>query len=128
MYSKTSRSLTLINNSVSPIPFQKTPYVMVVHSGGTADVLKICNHVINTYKADSSVSIIVFTQVDIPLVKENLIINKNIFPVAQYYKHALKIYTAAGFNSIQELLPFKDKHIAIPLDKLYDDQFFRVSN
>ncbi|WP_346882178.1 hypothetical protein [uncultured Algibacter sp.] len=127
-HSKTYLNLTLKSNSITPIPFIDTPYVMVVHSGGKADVLRVCNQAIDDYKADSNIHIIVFTQVDIQLKKETLFINKNVFPVTQYYEDAIKIYTAAGFNSVQELRFFKDKHIIIPLKKLYDDQFFRVSN
>lgn len=127
-HSKNCINLTIKPNSITPISCIDTPYVMVVHSGGKEDVLKICNQAIDDYKTSPNMHIIVFTQVDIQLKKDKLIINKNVFPVAHYYENAINIYTAAGFNSIQELKPFKHKHVVIPLEKLYDDQFFRASN
>lgn len=119
---------SLINNSFSPIAFMDTPYIMVVHSGGLNDVLKICNKAINSIKTEGfeHCTIVVFTQVNLELDNNNVTVCKNVFPVSKYYKHALKIYTAAGFNSIQELKPYNSKHVVLPLDKLYDDQFFRV--
>lgn len=126
-HSKNVLKLCLKSKKVSSKPYIKTPYVMVVHSGGTADVIEICNKAIEDYKHDPNVIIIVFTQVDLQLNKEKLIVYKNVFPVNQYYEHALQIYTAAGFNSVQELELYRKKHIVTPLEKLYDDQFFRAS-
>ncbi|WP_452222053.1 hypothetical protein [Lacinutrix salivirga] len=125
--SKACLELTLKTEDFTPIPFLKTPYVMVVHSGGIADVLKICKQAINENSSDLNLSIVVFTQVDITIEAEKVLVYTEAFPVNQYYQHAQKIYTAAGFNSIQELKSYKGKHVAIPLEKLYDDQFFRVS-
>nr|WP_321226157.1 hypothetical protein [uncultured Psychroserpens sp.] len=104
------------------------PYVLVVHSGGKEDVLKICNQAIENYKAFPNTKIMVFTQVDIQFENVNIIVNKAIFPVSQYFKHALKIYTACGFNSIQELKAYKEKHVVIAFDKMFDDQKFRLLN
>ncbi|WP_282067855.1 hypothetical protein [Olleya namhaensis] len=127
-HSTHTTNLTLKSSSITPIAFLETPYVMVVHSGGQADVLHIIARANTDYKSDQNMKIVVFTQVDIQLKQKNVIIYKDRFPVSQYYKHATKIYTAAGFNSIQELKKYINKHVIIPFEKLYDDQFFRVSN
>ncbi len=37
-------------------------------------------------------------------------------------------YTAGGFNSIQELKAYKEKHVAIAFNKMFDDQKFRLLN
>lgn len=126
-HSKNVLKLRLKPDFINAHPFIDAPYTLVVHSGGKAGVLKICNQAIEDYKTISNIKIIVFTQVNVQLKEKKILIYNNMFPVSQYYKHAIKIYTAAGFNSIQELKHYRHKHIIIPLDKLYDDQFFRTS-
>ncbi|WP_396601069.1 hypothetical protein [Algibacter sp. R77976] len=126
-HSKNVLHLHLKPKGVISIPFINSDYIMVVHSGGTADVLKICNKAIEDYKHNPNISIIVFTQVDIQLKSEKIVVYKNIFPVTQYYDHAKQIYTAGGFNSVHELELFRYKHNVIPLEKRFDDQFFRIS-
>ncbi len=37
-----------------------------------------------------------------------------------------RIFTACGYNSMQELLPYKHKHCYIPFDRKYDDQYLRA--
>ena len=44
-----------------------------------------------------------------------------------WYPHAAKIFTAAGFNTWYQLKPWRDKHIAVPFKRRFDDQFWRVS-
>lgn len=110
------------------VKFSDQPYVMVVHSGGQADVLKLIDIAITNNLSTPNLQIVVFTQVAITISHTKVIILNDVYPVKQYYRAAEKIYTAAGFNSINELKAYKSKHIAIPLDKLYDDQFFRVKH
>lgn len=56
-------------------------------------------------------------------------VHRALFPVQQYFQHAEKIYTAAGFNLIQELDHFSEKHVAFAIDKLYDDgQYYRLQH
>jgi len=127
-HSKTMTTIKLKTMDLSPISFIESPYVLVVHSGGKADVLEIVNKAIKDYKHNLEVVIVVFTQVDININDARIIIHKDVYPVSMYFKHALRIYTAAGFNSMHELQSYETKHVAIPFDKLYDDQFFRYSN
>ena len=127
LHSKNTIQLHLKPNNLKPVKFIAEAYIMVVHSGGIADVLKLCNQAIADTASTPHKTIVVFTQVDITLKNKQVVLHKNVYPVGQYYKFAEKIYTAAGFNSIQELESFKAKHVVVPLDKLYDDQFFRSS-
>ncbi|MAQ75303.1 MAG: hypothetical protein CL613_03090 [Aquimarina sp.] len=127
-HSKKTTQLTLDYEPVSPTPFLDIPYAMIVHSGGKEDVLHIIHRALEDLQNNSEIPLVVFTQVDISINNSKIIIHQNVYPVSKYYHHAEIIYTAAGFNSIQELREYKDKHIAIPLKKLYDDQFFRNAN
>lgn len=111
-----------------PITTIDKPYILVVHSGGKEDVEKICNLVVAKEALNSNIEVKVFTQVDFEFDHPSFKIYRNIYPVRQYFANALKIYTAAGFNLIQELKPFKYKHIILPLNKLFDDQVFRFES
>lgn len=118
----------LVQKPVKQVPFMSTPYVLVVHSGGKQDVLKLCQQAIKDFESITDITIVVFTQVDIELNHPSVVVKPNVFPVSHYFKHAQKIYTAAGFNSMYELEMYKEKHVVIPLEKLFDDQFFRYKN
>ncbi len=45
---------------------------------------------------------------------------------ANWFHMAQKIFTAAGFNSWYQLAPFREKHICLPFDRKFDDQFWRA--
>jgi len=126
-YSKKVLNLSLKSENMPSVPFTNTPYVMVVHSGGQQDVLKIYQKAMADWADDPNINIIVFTQVALQIKNEKVKVICDVFPVVQHYKNAIKIYTAAGFNSVQELQQYRDKHILTPLEKLYDDQFFRTA-
>jgi hypothetical protein len=44
------------------------------------------------------------------------------FPAAGLYERALKVVTAAGYNSMADLAAWPDKHICLPFHRRYDDQ------
>lgn len=43
----------------------------------------------------------------------------------EWYPHAHKIFTAAGFNTWHQLSAWRDKQISIPFPRKFDDQFWR---
>ncbi len=118
------RELTTYPDQKS-VKFIKSPYIIIAHSGGKSDVQKLCKLVIDNENLDVDVSVIVFTQVDLKINHPKFKVYTNLYPISQYFKHAEKIYTGCGFNSIQELKQHRNKHIVIPFEKLFDDQFFR---
>lgn len=109
------------------VKLSNTPYALVIHSGNQKDVIELCKKA-KTAIANDILSIYVFTQVHIAFDDKRFHIRVQKYPVDQYFKYANKIITAAGFNLIHELEPYHKKHIVIPIDRLYDDQFFRAQN
>lgn len=116
--------LSSFYSSKPQINLIKEPYVLVILSGPKKDVLELCNSALKDIK-NIKHPILVFTQIDIDFKNPRFIVKKNNFPVNQYFKYASHIYTGTGFNSIKELLPYKNKHTCIAFQKLYDDQFYR---
>ncbi|MGB3607055.1 hypothetical protein [Psychroserpens sp.] len=126
--SKLTKKIALQLDHRASVKYSEEPYVLVVHSGGTADVVKLIERAVQDYKNEEHIIIVVFTQVELSVDNANVVVHKSKFPVSQYYEHALKIYTAGGFNSVFELNEFREKHIIMAFDKLYDDQEFRIKN
>ena len=109
-------------------PFTKTPYSLLVHSGGAKEVQQLCEKVALTLSVNEEIRIMVLTQVKVDFKHPRFEVHRALFPVQQYFQHAEKIYTAAGFNLIQELDHFSEKHVAFAIDKLYDDQYYRLQH
>ena len=49
------------------------------------------------------------------------------FPAAVLYPKARHIYSGAGYNSVAEQMPFKNKVTRIAFERKFDDQAFRAS-
>ena len=125
---KTSKEMiriTLKKSDVIPVALIASSYIMLVHSGGKNDVKALCQKVKVAIK-DSTIPVYVFTQVSVNFADERFYMRIQEYPVRQYFYHAKHIYTAAGFNLLLELALFKQKHTVFPIDRLYDDQYFRA--
>ncbi|MEO1049341.1 MAG: hypothetical protein AAFX87_01855 [Bacteroidota bacterium] len=43
-----------------------------------------------------------------------------------WFASADRIFTAGGFNTMQQVLPYISKHVCLPFPRRYDDQFWRA--
>ena len=120
----TNVDLSIINSKIKHERLFKDPYVLLVHSGGKQDVLSLYKRVLSMVPKDTLIAI--FTQVAISIPYSRVKIYKNVYPVANYFNEAERIYTAGGFNLIQELKEYRNKHTAFAIDRHFDDQFFRI--
>ena len=50
----------------------------------------------------------------------------DIYPASVLFEQADKIFTACGFNAMQQTKDFRNKHHFIPFERRYDDQFERA--
>ncbi len=111
-------------NSNNHKPLIDSPYYLVVHSGDSKAVLELCKKVAEELK-DNTIPVFVITQVDVTINDSRFIVKPKLYPVSQYFKYAKHIFTGAGFNLINELKSYKNKHTVYAFNKLYDDQVFR---
>jgi len=44
----------------------------------------------------------------------------------EWVPYANKIFSAAGFNTVQQLMPFASKSVLLPFQRRFDDQFWRA--
>ena len=48
-------------------------------------------------------------------------------PAAPHFAGAAGIVSAAGFNTVRELAPYRERHVCVPFDRRLDDQHARAS-
>ncbi|MFN8258917.1 MAG: hypothetical protein U0W24_24730 [Bacteroidales bacterium] len=52
----------------------------------------------------------------------------NYYPASDFFNEADRIFTACGFNAMQQCKNFREKHFFIPFERKFDDQFLRAIN
>ncbi len=52
----------------------------------------------------------------------------NHYPASDFYEPADKIFTACGFNAMQQTIQYINKHHFVPFKRRFDDQFIRAVN
>ncbi len=97
---------------------------LVVHSEPKEEV-----EILMKYASDLAISqdkIPLFFIITQASIASNLSFHKlDIFPAYSVFPYFDKIITACGFNLMNQAKFFKNKHIAIPFERKYDNQFAR---
>ena len=103
-------------------PF-KDPVWLVVHSGPAAEVRALIEYA--SIKATNTAPRFVVVSpraLDLPAG-----VTCMAHPRAwELFPHAERIVTACGFNSMLEAAPWRAKHLYLPLERRFDDQFQRA--
>ena len=47
------------------------------------------------------------------------------YPVFSAYERAARVYSAAGFNMVEQMKPYRSRHYVMPFERILDDQFAR---
>ncbi|UII25858.1 hypothetical protein LVD15_21545 [Fulvivirga maritima] len=120
---KSKPSLELNNRNILYNRKLCNKYWLVVHSSNQEEVQVLIDHAKDMAMLEGATpEILVVT--DQPIEDETTTLLQHENP-ADYYHHAERIFTAAGFNTWYELAPYRSKHTAIPFPRKFDDQFWR---
>lgn len=94
----------------TPVPatLDRDGLTLVVHSGPAAEVAEL-----EALAEPPYVVISPWAEVDY-------------YPAARLYPRARRVITGAGYNSMADLLAFRERHTAVPFARRYDDQHARV--
>lgn len=104
---------------------QLNPIWLIVHSQPTEEVDFLYNYASELADIQGiKPKIIIISKVKLTEKKQVIYIND--FPAYPYFEDADRIFTACGFNLMQQTLPFRDKHHFIPFDRKFDNQFERA--
>ncbi|MDH5400048.1 MAG: hypothetical protein OEX02_17995 [Cyclobacteriaceae bacterium] len=105
-----------------PVNF-KRPMWLVVHGFVEEEVLSLVHYARDEAKLQEQwPEIVVISDCEI---REEGVEWRNEYPASAWFPHAARIFTAAGFNTIQETRPYRHKQKIIPFPRKYDDQFWR---
>lgn len=106
------------------IKLDDSPYWIIVHSFNKEEVDVLIQQAQDLAQLEAvSPTLVVITDQDMPEATGLKVIHSS--EANRYFEHADKIFSAAGFNTIQELKPYHNKHVCIPFPRKYDDQFWR---
>jgi hypothetical protein len=101
---------------------------LVIHSGSEEELCELWHFALDT-------AVIECQEPDFVLVYPGkrpqfispAIRHLNFFPAYGLFAGAERVFSAAGFNIMQQMKPFKNKHHVMPFERSLDDQFFRAS-
>ncbi len=106
------------------------PLWIIVHSGSNDEIRELVRvsysrHAAVDAQRGSSVSpprVVVVSPHGAPDGMEHV----DMYPASLLFPIADRIITAGGFNVMRQLEPYRDRHVAIPLHRRFDDQQWRV--
>jgi hypothetical protein len=101
------------------------PVWLVVHSGPDKEIQDLLDYARDHAAMQAVRPAFVVVAPGHPLSSDSEIERINLYPACDLYPFADKIITAGGFNSIRQTRPFRDRHLALPLSRRFDDQFLR---
>ncbi|MGK2857032.1 MAG: hypothetical protein ACSLFQ_07490 [Thermoanaerobaculia bacterium] len=99
---------------------------LVVHSGPPSEVEELASFAEDLRCAERSSSTIVVATSEAPESLPAGAVVVSPFPASALFARAERIVSAAGFNVMRQTLPFRDRHVIVPLPRRFDDQFERA--
>ena len=130
-----ARALAGLSGNVAPLalpppppapaapPGEGAPW-LVVHSGPAREVRALARRAHELARGAALLHVVTPIAVDdLPAGAEVV----RAVPAAPRFAHAAGIVTAAGFNTVRELAPHRDRHVCVPFDRRLDDQHARAA-
>jgi hypothetical protein len=103
------------------------PRWLVAHTGPAAEVADLVAHARDQAAAEGETPLLVVASPAsaAPAAASDLVVVDR-YPVWPLFETADRIITAAGFNSMRQLAPHRDRHRFVPMPRRFDDQFERA--
>lgn len=103
----------------------RKPFWLVVHAGDESEVLELVNYAEEMREIEqAAVTLILISPCRI---RHDNLVQYNLYPASVLFDAAQRIFTAGGFNAMNQLKDFRNKHHFIPFERRYDDQFLRAA-
>jgi hypothetical protein len=103
------------------------PIWLIVHSENAAELAQLyayAQDVAQHEKRHCCFVLLTSVQLPEPLGAHTFLLDY--FPAYPFFGQAERIFTAAGFNLMQELAEFRDRHHILPFPRRFDNQFLRA--
>ena len=105
----------------------KNPVWLIVHSETAEEVLTLYNYARDVSQAELITPTFAIVSQSVPESLQKDIITYKFFPVYPCFEAVHKIFTACGFNSMQQTYNYRNKHVFIPFERKFDNQFLRAA-
>lgn len=131
--SKRSNALNLLYPPASNFSFvekvlseMKTPVWLIAHSGSKTELDTLNNHAREiAEQLRVNPSYLVVNQ-QYSYSEEDMVHSINYYPACDFFPFVDRIITACGFNVMKQTTLYVNKHIFIPFERKFDDQFMRA--
>ena len=99
---------------------------LVIHAGSDNELKQIINVALEDHESSSSnAELIIVTPGKRPKTVPDEIRHESIFPAFTLFEKAERVYSAAGFNMVDQMRNYRNKHYVMPFARLIDNQFRR---
>lgn len=103
------------------------PIWLIVHSDPQEEVKQLCAYAIEISQIEGIDPYFVIISQTKPFKSiTNNILWLNLYPAFPMFEKADRIFSACGFNMMQQTEIFKAKHMFLPFKRRYDNQFLRA--
>jgi len=103
------------------------PVWLIVHSEPQEEVKQLCAYAIEISQIEGVDPFFVIISQTKPFKSiTNNILWLNLYPASPLFEKAHRIFSACGFNMMQQTEAFKYKHMFLPFKRRYDNQFLRA--
>lgn len=100
---------------------------LVVHSGPDSELLDLVAYAREMAMLEGVRPSLTLVSPRRPLGLAEDIVHLDVYPAWPLFPSAERIVTAAGFNAVRQLGPWRDKHRMLPFPRRWDDQFTRAA-
>lgn len=103
------------------------PRWLVAHTGPAGEVAELVAYARDQAEAEGAAPelVVVSPSAVAPPAAPDLVLADR-YPVFPLFEQADRVVTAAGFNSMRQLAPLRDRHRFVPMPRRFDDQFERA--
>jgi hypothetical protein len=100
---------------------------LIVHTGPTAEVLDLVEYARESAAAENTRPRFTLISPRRPAGLPAEVAHLDVYPAWPLFPAAERIITAAGFNAVRQLTPWRSRHRMIPFPRRFDDQFARAA-
>ncbi|SEG69270.1 hypothetical protein SAMN04489712_10967 [Thermomonospora echinospora] len=100
---------------------------LVVHSGPDAEIGELVAYARDLAAVEGLSPRLTLVSPHRPADLPAQIAHLDVYPVWPLFPSAERIITAAGFNAVRQLSPWRDRHRMLPFPRTLDDQFTRAA-
>ena len=101
------------------------PTWLIVHAGKAQELQLLIDHALDMLSGiDEKPEILLISPIN---HEHESIAQLHFYPAYALFPYAERIFTGCGFNSMQQTLDYRNKHVFIPFERKYDDQHWRAA-